>query len=425
MTVISGNGGWDASASNWILNIDRGDRNREMLLDPAMLELAGDVSGLRILDVGCGEGRFCRIMSRRGAAVVGLEPTAGLLKAARERDPSGEYVDGRAESLPFDDESFDVVIAYLVLIDVLDYRTAIQEMARVVRPEGRLVVANINPFASTRATAWYRTESGQKLHVAVEDYYDEKVLDLEWSGIRIVNYHRPLESYMSAFLESGLLLRAYHEPRPTFEAVEAYPDMIDEYRVPLFHTMLWQKPGGRGAMPTAGKGSSRLEPLPYTVFDGSVSNPKEVTHSEIAAVVEQIVRVEGPATVRTVFERYRDSMGLGRLTGSTREAVEFGVAKAISKGLVEVVETAPADKSGNVLCVPGAPRVLIRERGPRSFEDIPIGELVELAIRMELTDEPEELAHRRVLEFYGLKRLTSGVLERLQRAISEAAGPTG
>jgi ubiquinone/menaquinone biosynthesis C-methylase UbiE len=206
-----------------------------------MLDLAGDVVGKAALDVGCGEGRFCRMLASRGAVTVGLDPIRGLLSEARKLDSKGMYVQGVAEHLPFPDSTFDLVVSYITLIDILDFRTAIRGMARVLRPGGKLIVANLNSFASTQERAWYRDADGRKLHVAVVDYFDERPLHLEWGGMAITNWHRPMEAYMSAYLGSGMILEAFQEPRPTLEAVTAIPTMMDEYRVPLFHTMRWRK----------------------------------------------------------------------------------------------------------------------------------------------------------------------------------------
>lgn len=235
--------GWLGSAPGWIEQIDKGDVNRTCLLDAPMLDLAGNVAGLDVVDVGCGEGRFCRMLAERGGRTVGVDPTGPLLREARARHREGTYVEAGAERLPFRDEAFDLAISYLMLIDVADFRAAIREMARILRPGGRLAVANLNPFATTRSPAWYRNERGEKLHVAVEDYFTERPVRQEWAKISILNWHRPMEAYMAAFLEAGLLLRAFREPRPAPEDVARHPNMRDEYLVPLFHTMLWEKPG--------------------------------------------------------------------------------------------------------------------------------------------------------------------------------------
>jgi len=233
---------WSASAEGWIEAQRRGDRNRVFLLNAPMLLEAGDVDGKRVLDVGCGEGRFCRMLAQRGAVVTGLDPTPELLDEARRQDPSGAYRQGIAESLPFEAGAFDLVISYITLVDIPDFRAAIAEMVRVLRPGGQLLIANINPFASTTPRAWYRNEQGEKLHVSVVDYYEERANLLEAGALSLLNWHRPMEQYMEALLGAGLILRRYLEPRPTPEAVEQNPDMLDEYRVPLFHVMRWERP---------------------------------------------------------------------------------------------------------------------------------------------------------------------------------------
>lgn len=219
---------WEASADAWVRGIARGDRNRTELLDAHMLELAGEVSGRDVLDVGSGEGRFCRMLESRGARCVELEPSVGMLRAS-----TGEKrVRGSASESPFRDKSFDLAIAYLVLIDIEDFRGAIAEAHRVLRPGGNLLVANLNPFATTRPDPWRRDEAGRPIHMIVDDYLDERPNFVEWSGISVINWHRPLEAWMTAFLDVGFDLRAYREPKAV--------DAIGE-RIPTFNVMLWSR----------------------------------------------------------------------------------------------------------------------------------------------------------------------------------------
>ena len=97
-----------------------GDFGRRYVLDPVMLPRALARSPRNALDVGCGEGRFCRMLKSRDVAAVGVDPTPALIAVARKRDPRGTYVKATAERLPFRDGAFDLVVSYLSLIDIPD-----------------------------------------------------------------------------------------------------------------------------------------------------------------------------------------------------------------------------------------------------------------------------------------------------------------
>ncbi len=233
------NGGWDASAAAWIAQIDRGDSNRTLLLDRVVLAECGGVAGSRVLDLGCGEGRFARMLEARGSSVVGLDVTRELLRAARERSAGSPFVRATAELLPFPDRSFDLVISYLSLVDIPDFRGAIQEAERVLGPGGNFVVANTS-FMSA-AKGWIRDADGRRLHYPIDDYLSERPVELSWAGIEIINWHRPLAAYMDAFLSVGLELRSFREPMPEDDRFRDDPRLEDWYRVPNFVVMRWQK----------------------------------------------------------------------------------------------------------------------------------------------------------------------------------------
>ncbi len=124
---------------------------------PKVADAAQIQPGQRVLDVGCGTGILAReIASRIGSAgrVVGIDPSPGMLAVAKQPAPAVEWREGVAESLPFPDQSFEVVVSQFALMLFTDRRQALREMLRVLTPGGRLAVAvwdsldNIPAYAS-------------------------------------------------------------------------------------------------------------------------------------------------------------------------------------------------------------------------------------------------------------------------------------
>ncbi len=234
--------GWDESAAAWITDVgDEGDFGRKFVLDRPMLERVTGRGFATALDVGCGEGRFCRMLWERGIATIGIDPTAALLERARARDPDGDYRFGRAEALEFADASFDLVVSYLTPIDIPDIDAAIPEMARVMKPGGTLLVANLTSFnTASQPFGWKTGPDGQR-YFAIDHYMTDRADWMQWRGIRIHNWHRPLSRYMTLFLGQGLELRSLLEPMPSADADPGASER--HHRVPYFVLMEWRKPG--------------------------------------------------------------------------------------------------------------------------------------------------------------------------------------
>lgn len=229
-------GGWDVSAKAWIAGQgETGDTSRRVILDPCVDRLLDKVKGLRVLDVGCGEGRYSRKLAARGAHVTGIDPVQEFLDVAKEKLPTGTFIKAFGESLPLPDASFDIVLSYLSIVDMPDYVAAIREMARVLKPGGRIVVATVSNVAST-TDGWVKDASGAKLYRTVDRYMEDFSMDLAWSGIQIVNFHRPLSAILGVFFECGLVMDAFFEPLPPVDD----PWYVDEYRVPTFQVMTFR-----------------------------------------------------------------------------------------------------------------------------------------------------------------------------------------
>ena len=123
------------------------DRIEEELI----LTLTAPVAGKKVLDVGRGDGVLSVTLARQGANVTGVDVDRSMLEAARDRargaHADATYIEGNARSLPFADGTFDVVVAITVLCFVPDAGSAVSEMARVLRPGGRLVIGELGRYS--------------------------------------------------------------------------------------------------------------------------------------------------------------------------------------------------------------------------------------------------------------------------------------
>ena len=135
-------------------------------------------------------------------------------------------------------ESFDLAVFYLSLIDIDDIQAAIGEAARILRPNGSLLIANLSSFFTSNGTIGWVTGADGKRHHPLGSYLEEKADWFEWDGLRIRNWHRPLSTYMTILLGAGLTLTYFDEPKP----VGASQAQVEKYlRAPFLMLMEWKK----------------------------------------------------------------------------------------------------------------------------------------------------------------------------------------
>jgi ubiquinone/menaquinone biosynthesis C-methylase UbiE len=138
------------------------------LEEPSVREALGDVSGLGLLDLGCGTGRHALWLSAAGARVTAVDFSEGMLSEAR-RKPGAEAVRFLAhdlqQPLPFETASFDRVVSGLVLEHLRDLRFVFGEARRVLASGGRAVVSAMHPamFLKGAQARFTDPASGEKV----------------------------------------------------------------------------------------------------------------------------------------------------------------------------------------------------------------------------------------------------------------------
>ena len=112
--------------------------------EEALRRLLGSGSG-RCVDVGCGAGHFVGVARALGWHVVGVDESADQLRLARSREPDAELILADASALPFDDASFDAGYSTFTHTDFDNFRGAVSETIRVLRPRSRFVYIGNHP----------------------------------------------------------------------------------------------------------------------------------------------------------------------------------------------------------------------------------------------------------------------------------------
>jgi SAM-dependent methyltransferase len=117
----------------------------------ALLVREGDLSGRRVLDLGCGTGRFAAALSERHrCAVVGVDPSPEMLAVARKREGAVTWLQGRAEAIPLEDSAVERAFVQTVVHLIEDRPAACAELRRVVEPEGAVAILTIDPAGAKR-----------------------------------------------------------------------------------------------------------------------------------------------------------------------------------------------------------------------------------------------------------------------------------
>lgn len=201
---------------------------------PAMLALAGDVAGSRILDVGCGAGHYAAELLDRGAEVLGIDGSATLLDHARNRlgDRAELRLHDAEQPLDFlDDASFDGVVCALVIHHVADRPRLLGELRRVLRPDGWLLVSTSHPTAD-----WQ--------HFGGSYFSDEWVeLPLPESPLAVRYQRMTLETFFHELLGAGFVPEKVVEPRPTPEMLEDdHESYAKPHRAPSFLAVRLRRP---------------------------------------------------------------------------------------------------------------------------------------------------------------------------------------
>lgn len=224
---------WDHQADDWA-ELTTDDPFYDHLNKPTFLELI-PAPGSLTLDVGCGEGRVARALSAQGHRVVGVDGSPRLARRAVEHASPIAVAAGDITRLPVASGVADLVVCFMVLMDVDDLDAGVAELARVLAPGGVVCAAILHPIRTSGLFAPddpYRTFFMGEYLRPMRHVLEVGRPNGQAFPFRVA--HRPLQDYSRACEAAGLSITTLREPRPTDAAVAAWPELADYQRVPDF-----------------------------------------------------------------------------------------------------------------------------------------------------------------------------------------------
>ena len=212
----------------------RPDNPNDTLEQPVLRELAGELCGQRILDLGCGAATFgLHALAAGASSYLGVDASHKMMASARDAlaGTLGQVIQAGIETWDFPETAFDLVVSSLALHYVDDLDAVMAGIARALVPGGRVVFSIEHPIITSCARGWTQP---QRQDWVVDDYFVTGPRETSWLGGEVVRYHRTIEDYVTALQATGIVLDSLRESRPDPRRFIDETEYARRLRIPLF-----------------------------------------------------------------------------------------------------------------------------------------------------------------------------------------------
>lgn len=240
----------------------RADNPNDTLEKPVIWELAGEVTGERIFDLGCGDAVFGREALAKGCKTyLGIEGSSNMTRVARQvlAGTDGSIEQANIEEWTYPAQAFDLVISRLVFHYIRNIDALFEKVYQALVNDGRFVFSIEHPVITSCDRAWQGKD--QRQDWLVDDYFETGKRITSWMGGQVVKYHRTIESYFMGLQGAGFTVESLREAEPKRERFKSDETYQRRRRIPLFLIMAGRKLSSQ----------SRLE-SPGTTHEGDLIN---------------------------------------------------------------------------------------------------------------------------------------------------------
>jgi SAM-dependent methyltransferase len=204
---------------------------------PALRAMLPDVRGMRIVDLGCGFGWFCRWARENDAAeVLGIDLSDNMLARARAdtSDSAITYLQADLARLALEKERFDLAYSSLAVHYLQDAARFFAQVHEALAPGGYFVFSTEHPiFMAPRNPTWARDSEGLPTW-PLDSYFSEGARTTEWFTPGVVKYHRTLGTTLNTLIGAGFAIRCVEEFVPSAEQIAEHPEFAKERERPTF-----------------------------------------------------------------------------------------------------------------------------------------------------------------------------------------------
>jgi SAM-dependent methyltransferase len=178
---------------------------------PNTLSLLPELHSKKVLDAGCGPGKYAEILMNQGAEVMGLDISPKMVQKAKERNQEkGQFFvhDLNAHLHMINDASIDIVLSALAMDYLEDWNTPVKEFCRVLKPKGCFVFSVTHPFFDF---GFFKSKK----------YFETEAVKCWWKGfgipVEMHSYRRSLENILLPLTDNGFYIDKILEPKPVKE----------------------------------------------------------------------------------------------------------------------------------------------------------------------------------------------------------------
>lgn len=210
------------------------DNPNNVLERPLFLELAGDLSGFDIVDLGCGDAAFGKEALLQGArSYLGIEASQAMVNIAHQTlaNTVGKVRRESIETWQAEDEQADLVSSRLALNYIENLKPVFQQMHRALRPGGRSILSIEHPIITSNFAS---LAEGRRTTWLVDNYFRSGARVHTWLGKKLTKYHHTLEEYFDLVTSAGFDLERLRESRPQKDNFRSEEEYERRLRIPLF-----------------------------------------------------------------------------------------------------------------------------------------------------------------------------------------------